>query len=88
MTITEKAADGYTTSYQIGTETERSGSSCPYTVTDQAVDGSQIEVTFFNQKDGVAPTGVTTDWLSSILMLFAGFGMAVVMLFTGKRRKI
>ena len=88
VTITEKEAKGYTTSYQIGTGAETSGSSCSYAVTDQAEDGSKIEVTFFNQKDGVAPTGVTTDWLSSVLMLFAGFGMAVMMLFTGKRRKI
>ena len=88
VTVTEKAANGYTTSYKIGTDEEKAGSSCTYTVTDQSEDGSQIEVTFFNQKDEVAPTGVTTDWLSSILMLLAGFGMAVVMLLTGKRRKI
>ena len=88
VTVTEKAANGYTTSYKIGTGAETAGSECSYTVTDQAEDGSRIEVTFFNQKDEVAPTGVTTDWLSSILMLFAGLGMAVVMLFTGKRRKI
>ena len=88
VTVTEKEANGYTTSYKIGTDEEKAGSSCTYTVTDQAEDGSQIEVTFFNQKDEVAPTGVTTDWLSSILMLLAGLGMAVVMLLTGKRRKI
>lgn len=88
VTITETQANGYTTSYKIGTDKETAGSECFYTVTDQAEDGSRIEVTFFNQKDEVAPTGVTTDWLSSILMLFAGLGMAVVMLFTGKRRKI
>ena len=88
VTITETKANGYTTSYKIGTDKETAGSECSYTVTDQAEDGSRIEVTFFNQKDEVAPTGVTTDWLSSILMLFAGLGMAVVMLFTGKRRKI
>ena len=88
MTVTEKEANGYTTSYKIGTGVETAGSTCSYKVTDQAVDGSQIEVTFFNQKDEVAPTGVTTDWLSSILMLFAGLGMTVVMLLTGKRRKI
>ena len=88
VTVTEKAANGYTTSYKIGKGAETPGSVCSYKVTDQAEDGSQIEVTFFNQKDEVAPTGVTTDWLSSILMLFAGLGMAVVMLFTGKRRKI
>ena len=88
VTVTEKAANGYTTSYKIGKDAETPGSVCSYKVTDQAEDGSQIEVTFFNQKDEVAPTGVTTDWLSSILMLFAGLGMAVVMLFTGKRRKI
>ena len=88
VTITETQANGYTTSYKIGTDKEKAGSVCSYTVTDQAEDGSRIEVTFFNQKDEVAPTGVTTDWLSSILMLFAGLGMAVVMLFTGKRRKI
>ena len=88
VTVTEKEANGYTTSYKIGTGVETAGSTCSYKVTDQAVDGSQIEVTFFNQKDEVAPTGVTTDWLSSILMLFAGLGMAVVMLLTGKRRKI
>ena len=88
VTVTEKAANGYTTSYKIGKDAETPGSVCSYKVTDQAEDGSQIEVTFFNQKDEVAPTGVTTDWLSSILMLLAGLGMAVVMLLTGKRRKI
>jgi uncharacterized repeat protein (TIGR02543 family) len=88
VTVTEMAANGYTTSYKIGTGEETAGSVCFYTVKDQAEDGSKIEVTFFNQKDEVAPTGVTTDWLSSILMLFAGLGMAVVMLLTGKRRKI
>ena len=88
MTVTEKVANGYTTSYKIGTGAETAGSSCSYTVTGQEEDRAQIEVTFFNQKDEVAPTGVTTDWLSSILMLFAGLGMAVVMLLTGKRRKI
>ena len=88
VTVREMAANGYTTSYKIGTGEETAGSVCSYTVTDQAEDGSKIEVTFFNQKDEVAPTGVTTDWLSSILMLFAGLGMAVVMLLTGKRRKI
>lgn len=88
VTVTEKAANGYTTSYKIGTGAETAGSSCSYTVTGQEEDRAQIEVTFFNQKDEVAPTGVTTDWLSSILMLFAGLGMAVVMLLTGKRRKI
>ena len=88
VTVTEKVANGYTTSYKIGTGAETAGSSCSYTVTGQEEDRAQIEVTFFNQKDEVAPTGVTTDWLSSILMLFAGLGMAVVMLLTGKRRKI
>ena len=88
VTITETQVNGYTASWKIGTDKETAGSACSYTVTDQAVDGSQIEVTFFNQKDEVAPTGVTTDWLSSILMLLAGLGMAVVMLLTGKRRKI
>ena len=88
VTVRENAANGYTTSYKIGADEEKAGSVCSYTVTDQVEDGSQIEVTFFNQKDEVAPTGVTTDWLSSILMLFAGLGMAVVMLLTGKRRKI
>lgn len=88
VTVTEKVANGYTTSYKIGTGAETARSSCSYTVTGQEEDRAQIEVTFFNQKDEVAPTGVTTDWLSSILMLFAGLGMAVVMLLTGKRRKI
>ena len=88
VTVTEKLANGYTTSYKIGTGAEIADSSCSYTVTGQEEDRAQIEVTFFNQKDEVAPTGVTTDWLSSILMLFAGLGMAVVMLLTGKRRKI
>lgn len=88
VTVTEKVANGYTTSYKIGTGAEIADSSCSYTVTGQEEDRAQIEVTFFNQKDEVAPTGVTTDWLSSILMLFAGLGMAVVMLLTGKRRKI
>ena len=88
VTVREMAANGYTTSYKIGTGAETAGSSCSYTVTGQEEDRAQIEVTFFNQKDEVAPTGVTTDWLSSILMLFAGLGMAVVMLLTGKRRKI
>ena len=47
-----------------------------------------IKVTYTNSKTMVTPTGVTTNGMTSILMLLAGLGMAVVMLLTGKRRKI
>ena len=46
------------------------------------------KVTFINTKEKVIPTGIVGSWIPFSLMLLAGLGMAVVMLLTGKRRKI
>lgn len=46
------------------------------------------KVTFINTKEKVIPTGIVGGWIPFSLMLLAGLGMAVVMLLTGKRRKI
>jgi len=89
IVIQETSVTGYTTT--ITSDNVQNASSTTgefsYTVTkDSAVDSATV--TYTNSKDMVAPMGVTTNWLTSALMLFAGFGMAVVMLLTGKRRKI
>ena len=87
IVIQETSITGYTTTIDATVDNASSETGkFSYTVTKDSSDA--IKVTYTNSKTMVTPTGVTTDWLSSILMLFAGLGMAVVMLLTGKRRKI
>ena len=87
IVIQETSVTGYTTT--IGATVDNASSEAgkfSYTVTKDSSDA--IKVTYTNSKTMVTPTGVTTNGMTSILMLLAGLGMAVVMLFTGKRRKI
>ena len=87
IVIQETSVTGYTTT--IGATVDNASSEAgkfSYTVTKDSSDA--IKVTYTNSKTMVTPTGVTTNGMTSILMLLAGLGMAVVMLLTGKRRKI
>lgn len=87
IVIQETLVTGYTTT--IGATVDNASSEAgkfSYTVTKDSSDA--IKVTYTNSKTMVTPTGVTTNGMTSILMLLAGLGMAVVMLLTGKRRKI
>lgn len=87
IVIQETSVTGYTTTIDATVDKASSeAGKFSYTVTKDSSDA--IKVTYTNSKTMVTPTGVTTNWMTSILMLLAGLGMAVVMLFTGKRRKI
>lgn len=87
IVIQETLATGYTTTINadVNNESKEAGK-FSYMVTKDSSDA--IKVTYTNSKTMVTPTGVTTNGMTSILMLLAGLGMAVVMLLTGKRRKI
>ena len=87
IVIQETSVIGYTTTIDATVDNASSeAGKFSYTVTKDSSDA--IKVTYTNSKTMVTPTGVTTNGMTSILMLLAGLGMAVVMLFTGKRRKI
>lgn len=85
--IQEILVTGYTTMINAGVDNESDETGkFSYTVTKNSEEN--ITVQYTNSKTMVTPTGVTTNGMASILMLLAGLGMAVVMLLTGKRRKI
>ena len=87
IVIQETSVTGYTTTIDATVDNASSeAGKFSYTVTKDSSDA--IKVTYTNSKTMVTPTGVTTNGMTSILMLLAGLGMAVVMLLTGKRRKI
>ena len=87
IVIQETSVTGYTTTIDATVNNASSeAGKFSYTVTKDSSDA--IKVTYTNSKTMVTPTGVTTNGMTSILMLLAGLGMAVVMLLTGKRRKI
>ena len=87
IVIQETSITGYTTTIDATVDNASSETGkFSYTVTKDSSDA--IKVTYTNSKTMVTPTGVTTNGMTSILMLLAGLGMAVVMLLTGKRRKI
>lgn len=87
IVIQETSVIGYTTTIDATVDNASSeAGKFSYTVTKDSSDA--IKVTYTNSKTMVTPTGVTTNGMTSILMLLAGLGMAVVMLLTGKRRKI
>ena len=87
IVIQETSVTGYTTTIDVTVDNASSeAGKFSYTVTKDSSDA--IKVTYTNSKTMVTPTGVTTNGMTSILMLLAGLGMAVVMLLTGKRRKI
>ena len=87
IVIQETSITGYTTTIDATVNNASSeAGKFSYTVTKDSLDA--IKVTYTNSKTMVTPTGVTTNGMTSILMLLAGLGMAVVMLLTGKRRKI
>ena len=87
IVIQETSVTGYTTTIDATVDNASSeAGKFSYTVTKDSSDA--IKVTYTNSKTMVTPTGVTTNGMTSILVLLAGLGMAVVMLLTGKRRKI
>ena len=87
IVIQETSVIGYTTTIDATVDNASSeAGKFSYTVTKDNSDA--IKVTYTNSKTMVTPTGVATNGMTSILMLLAGLGMAVVMLLTGKRRKI
>ena len=87
IVIQETSVTGYTTTIDATVDNASSeAGKFSYTVIKDSSDA--IKVTYTNSKTMVTPTGVTTNGMTSILMLLAGLGMAVVMLLTGKRRKI
>lgn len=77
---------GYRTSYTINDSKDRT-SGTSWSSTDNLPEGT-TKITFINTKDRVIPTGIQVNWMPFSRMLLAGVGMALVMLFTGKRRKI
>ena len=87
IVIQETSVTGYTTTIDATVDNASSeAGKFSYTVTQDS--SENIKVTYTNSKTMVTPTGVATNGMTSILMLLAGLGMAVVMLLTGKRRKI
>ena len=87
IVIQETSVTGYTTTIDATVDNASSeAGKFSYTVTKDSSD--DIKVTYTNSKTMVTPTGVTTNVMTSILMILAGLGMVVVMLLTGKRRKI
>ncbi len=86
VTETDGNTGGYRTSYTINDSKDRiSGTS--WSSTDNLPEGP-TKITFINTKDRVIPTGIQVNWIPFSVMLLAGVGMALVMLLTGKRRKI
>ena len=84
VTETDGNKAGYKTAYTVNDGKEK--------VNDTSWTGKMTlentKVTFINTKEKVIPTGIVGGWIPFSLMLLAGLGMAVVMLLTGKRRKI
>ncbi len=74
LSITESdySGDGYTTTYQVGSENAKSGSTCRLTnITEDTT------VTFINEKNVNPPTGVTTNVTPYIIMAVLAAGAAV-----------
>ena len=74
LSITEDdySGDGYTTTYQVGSENAQSGSTCRLTnITEDTT------VTFINEKNVNPPTGVTTNVTPYIIMAVLAAGAAV-----------
>lgn len=74
LSITESdySGDGYTTTYQVGSENAKSGSTCSLTnITEDTT------VTFINEKNVNPPTGVTTNVTPYIIMAVLAAGAAV-----------
>ena len=87
--IQEILVTGYTTTINASVTNENESDETgkfSYTVAKNSEEN--ITVQYTNSKTMVTPTGVATNGMTSILMLLAGLGMAVVMLLTGRRRKI
>lgn len=84
VTETDGNKAGYKTEYTVNDGQEKvNGTSWTGKTTQE-----NTKVTFINTKEKVIPTGIVGGWIPFSLMLLAGLGMAVVMLLTGKRRKI
>ena len=86
ITETDGNKGGYRTSYTINDSKDRT-SGTSWSSTGNLSEGT-TKITFINTKDRVIPTGIQMDGIPFSLMLLAGAGMALVMLLTGKRRKI
>lgn len=86
IVIQETAVNGYTTSIDAEvTNVSFEAGTFSYTVTNDSPEAAKI--TYTNTKTMGTPTGIMTNWISSVMMLLAAFGMAVILFFTGKRRK-
>ncbi len=84
VTETDGNKAGYKTAYTVDdAKNETKGTNWTGTTTQE-----NTKITFINTKEKVIPTGIVENWIPFSLILLAGFGMAVVMLLTGKRRKI
>lgn len=84
VTETDGNKAGYKTAYTVNdAENKTNGTNWAGKTTEE-----NTKVTFINTKEKVIPTGIVGNWIPFSLILLAGFGMAVVMLLTGKRRKI
>lgn len=86
--IQETSEEGYTTSYQIGTNQKTETNVCSYTVGESDVDGSTVKVIFYNEKESLVPTGIRENGSAALCMLLAGAGMAVMMVLTRRRRTV
>lgn len=84
VTETDGNKAGYKTEYTVNDGEEKVNK----TSWTGKMEQENTKVTFINTKEKVIPTGIVGGWIPFSLMLLAGLGMAVVMLLTGKRRKI
>ena len=78
--VSETAADGYTTTYKIGT-----GSETSYTKALTDTITADRTITFINTKIANTPTGVILTFMPYILMILAGF--VVASLFLRRKRR-
>ena len=78
--VSEIAADGYTTTYKIGT-----GSETSYTKALTDTITADRTITFINTKNANTPTGVILTFMPYILMILAGF--VVASLFLRRKRR-
>ena len=78
--VSEIAADGYTTTYKIGTGSETSDTAA---LTDTIT--ADRTITFINTKNANTPTGVILTFMPYILMILAGF--VVASLFLRRKRR-
>ena len=78
--VSEIAADGYTTTYKIGTGSETSDTAA---LTDTIT--ADRTITFINTKIANTPTGVILTFMPYILMILAGF--VVASLFLRRKRR-